>query len=118
MAIDTSLIRFLNAGHEKLLISEKAQVYVASTDCALVLLDTFQMFKQTTKADYKALFCETSFGQQMFLKLGYAELVAFVMQCLELNEDFVELEYLKYIVRKIFARYQVEGKIKIEISYN
>jgi hypothetical protein len=118
MATDTGLIRFLNQQNESLLIGNKACVFSPSTDCALVLFDTFLMFQQNANVDYKALFCDTTFGQQMGLKLGHSELGAFVMQCLELDEDFQELEYLKYIVRKIFARYQVEGKIIIDISYN
>jgi hypothetical protein len=117
MAIDTAFIRFLNTQHEAMLVNKMAQICSTKTDCALVLLDTFQMFKPTD-ADYKALFCEATLEQQMCLKLGHAELLAFVMACLELNEHFEELEYLKYIVRKIFARYQVEGKIRIDISYN
>jgi hypothetical protein len=117
MAIDTAFIRFLNAQQGEVQVNKKAQICSTTTDCALVLLDTFQMFRPT-EADYKALFCETNLGQQMFLKLGHMELVALVMACLELNEHFEELDYLKYIVRKIFARYQVEGKIKIDISYN
>jgi hypothetical protein len=117
MAIDTAFIRFLNTQHGKMLENKRVQIYVPTTDCAFVLLDTFQMFKPT-EADYKALFCEANLGQEMCLKLGYTELVALVMGCLELNEHFEELEYLKYIVRKIFARYQIEGKIKIDISYN
>jgi hypothetical protein len=117
MAIDTTFIRFLNTQQADVLVSKRAQILMPTTDCAYVLLDTFQMFKPTD-ADYKALFCEVNLERQMSLKLGHTELVALVMACLELNEHFEELEYLKYIVRKIFARYQIEGKIKIEISYN
>jgi hypothetical protein len=117
MAIDTTFIRILNTLQGETLVSGMAQIFSPTTDCASVLLDTFQMFKQTD-ADYRALFCETTFGQQMCLKLGHAELVTLVMACLDLDEHFEELAYLKYIVRKIFARYQIEGKIKIDISYN
>ncbi len=116
--MDTGLqfLKYLELQGE-LVALNKAQFLMPNTACAEVLWDAIRMFAPT-KIEQNSLFCDTAWGKNLVLKLGVKELQELVQSILNLTEDFHEADYIKYIIRKIFARYQEEGKINLSICYN
>ncbi len=96
---------------------QKVQILSSATPCAIVLWDVLQMFGDATLRQ-EILFCNEPWGEVLVLKLGSKDLQDLVLLTLGLGEDFQEGAYLQYILRKIFARYQIEGKISLSICYN
>jgi tagatose-1,6-bisphosphate aldolase non-catalytic subunit AgaZ/GatZ len=94
-------------------LTETLYICKSKTECAKVLADTFEMFGE--ELNWKTYFKTCTASSSVQLQLSYQDLVDFVYMSLNLDANFKEEAYLKYIVRKIFARYQSAGKLKIEL---
>jgi hypothetical protein len=114
MEISTRFLKYLNNLNATGTLYGHAYISWSNTACVEALSDTLTMFAPND-VHVKTLFCDqTQVGSKQTILLSSIELMDLVCACLNLDEAFQETDYLKYIVRKVFARYQKEGKIIIE----
>ncbi len=114
MDISTRFLKYINNRLAAEALHGNAYISWSNTECVEALSDTLTMFAPKD-IHVKTLFCDqTQIGSKQTILLSSIELMDLVWACLNLNASFQEADYLKYIVRKVFARYQKEGKIIIE----
>jgi hypothetical protein len=117
MAVIDSFVGYLSKRCSDIDEHSNAKICLNQTDGGQVLFDAFKMFAPNV-SELSTLFCNEGKHAAISVKLGSSELIEMMQVALELNEQFNEAEYMRYILRKIFARYQVEGKLSISICKN